>query len=297
MDIDDKELFSSAMADDQIPEAAEQPAEAPAPETPRQEDRPRDEHGRFAASRQAAQEVQGDQPEQVAEAPQAKEEANVPSWRLREVREEAERRVAETEARWQRQFEMLQRQNQPKPEPTPAPDLFENPQGAIEYGARQLLTPIEQQQQQLRAELQETREYYSRRDAEKDHGPETVRDAYNALAQGVQARDPDAIHLYQQVMQSKHPFEVIVAAHKRNSVMQQISQAGDLDKWVMQRAAELQQQQAAQQAPAGRQQSNGRPQGSIVKLPPSMSRIPASQLDGDDDGDMSDAALFKHAMR
>jgi hypothetical protein len=192
---------------------------------------------------------------------------------------------------------MLQRQNQPRPEPKPAPDLFENPQGAIEYGARQLLTPIEQQQQQLRAELQETREYYSRRDAEKDHGPETVREAYNWLAQGIQARDPDVMHLYQQVMQSKHPFEVIVSAHKRTSVMQQISQAGDLDKWVMQRAAELQQQQAAQQAPASRQQSNGRPQGSIVKLPPSMSRIPASQLDGDDDTDMSDAALFRHAMR
>jgi hypothetical protein len=297
MDIDDKELFSSAMADDQIPEASEQPAEAPAPETPQQEERPRDEHGRFAASKQAAQEVQGEQPAPAAEPPQAKEEANVPSWRLREVREEAERRVAETNAQWQRQFEMLQRQNQPKPDPKPAPDLFENPQGAIEYGARQLLTPIEQQQQQLRAELQETREYYSRRDAEKDHGPETVREAYNWLAQGIQARDPDVMHLYQQVMQSKHPFEVIVSAHKRTSVMQQISQAGDLDKWVMQRAAELQQQQAAQQAPASRQQSNGRPQGSIVKLPPSMSRIPASQLDGDDDTDMSDAALFRHAMR
>ena len=297
MDIDDKELFSSAMADDPIPEAE---TEAPAPQetsAPQQEERPRDEHGRFAASKQAAQEVQGDQPAPAAEPPQAKEEANVPSWRLREVREEAERRVAETEARWQRQFEMLQRQNQPRPEPKPAPDLFENPQGAIEYGARQLLTPIEQQQQQLRAELQETREFYSRRDAEKDHGPETVREAYNWLAQGIQARDPDVMHLYQQVMQSKHPFEAIVSAHKRTSVMQQISQAGDLDKWVMQRAAELQQQQAAQQAPASRQQSNGRPQGSIVKLPPSMSRIPASQLDGDDDGDMSDAALFRHAMR
>ena len=294
MDIDDKELFSSAMADDPIPEAAEQPAEAPAPETPQQEERPRDEHGRFAASRQAAQEVQGEQPAPAAEPPQAKEEANVPSWRLREVREEAERRVAETNAQWQRQFEMLQRQNQPKPEPKPAPDLFENPQGAIEYGARQLLTPIEQQQQQLRAELQETREYYSRRDAEKDHGPETVREAYNWLAQGIQARDPDVMHLYQQVMQSKHPFDVIVAAHKRTSVMQQIG--NDPDAWAIRRAAELQQQQAAQ-APASRQQSNGRPQGSIVKLPPSMSRIPASQLDGDDDGDMSDAALFRHAMR
>ena len=291
--MDDKELFSSAMTADEIPDAADTPAETPETETPQQEERPRDEQGRFA--KQVEPEPK---PEQQAQVPEAKEEANVPSWRLREVREEAERRVAETNAQWQRQFEMLQRQNAPKPEPVPAPDLFENPQGAIEYGARQLLTPIEQRLQAMEARAQEEREFFSRRDAEKEHGPEMVRDAYNWLAQGMQAKNPDVLNVYQQVMQSKHPFDAIVSAHKRMSVMQQIDSAGDLDKWVMQRAAELQQRGQASPQGNGRQASNGNSQGnSIVKLPPSMRNLPASQVDGDDDSDMSDAAMFRQAMR
>jgi hypothetical protein len=290
MDIDDKELFSSAMTADEIPEVADTPAEAPVTETPQQE-RQRDEHGRFA-SRQEPE----PQPAQQAETPAAKEEANVPSWRLREVREEAERRVAEANAQWQRQFEMLQRQNAPKPEPTPPPDMFENPPGFVGHYLKEGLTPIEQQQQQLRAELQETREFYSRREAERDHGPETVRSAYDWLAQGIQARDPDVMNVYYQVMQSKHPFDAIVSAHKRTSVMQQISQAGDLDKWVMQRAAELQKQQSLPQGSNSRQQSRN-PQGSIVKLPPSLKNVASSQVDDDDGDDASDAAMFRHAMR
>ena len=128
-------------------------------------------------------------------------------------------------------------------------------------------------------------------------GREAVRSAYDWLAQGIQARNPDVLNIYQQVMQSKHPYDAIVAAHKRVGVMQQIDKAGDLDKWVMQRAAELQQQQTQPQGNS-RQASNGSPQGnSIVKLPPSMRNLPASQVDGDDDSDMSDAAMFRYATR
>ena len=291
MDIDDKELFSSAMTADENPEVADTPAEAPETEAPQQE-RQRDEQGRFAKQTEPEP-----KPEPPAQAPEAKDEANVPSWRLREVREEAERRVAETNAQWQRQFEMLQRQNQPKPESVPAPDLFENPQGAIEYGAKQLLTPIEQRIQAMEAKEQARLEFFSRREAERDHGADKVRAGYDWLAQGIQARNPDVMNVYQQAMQSQHPFDVIVQAHKRMSVMQQIDSAGDLDKWVMQRAAELQQQQTQPQGNS-RQASNGNTQGnSIVKLPPSMRNLPASQVDGDDDSDMSDAAMFRQAMR
>ena len=59
------------------------------------------------------------------------------------------------------------------------------PARAIEYGARQLLTPIEQRIQAIEARAQEEREFFSRRDAEKEHGPEVpVRAAYNGWAQG-----------------------------------------------------------------------------------------------------------------
>jgi hypothetical protein len=287
MDIDDKELFSSAMTDDSTPEVTEAPEAQPE----QQDGRTRDDHGRFAAR----QSEPAPQPEPAApDQGQAKDEANVPSWRLREVREEAERRVAEANAQWQRQFEMLQRQSQPKPEPTPRPDLFENPDGAIEYGVRTALTPLEERLQAQEARLQSQVEWNSRMYAEQVHGPEKVRAAYNWIAEKVQQRDPDVMHIYQQVMQSAHPYDAIVAAHQKVSVMQQISQVGDIDKWVIQRAQEL----AGAQQQQGRQQSNGQPQGSITKLPPSLRNTPSARSGNDDDNsDTSDAALFRHAMR
>jgi hypothetical protein len=288
MDIDDKELFSSAMTADEIPEVADTPAEAPVTETPQQEDRPRDEHGRFA--RQTEPEPQ---PAQQAEQPAAKEEANVPSWRLREVREEAERRVAEANAQWQRQFEMLQRQNAPKPEPTPAPDLFEDPDGRIDHRFTTKMTPYEQRLAAMEAKVQEDREANSRYFAEKDHGPETVREAYNWLAQGIQARDPNVLHLYQQVMQSTHPFNVIVQAHRELSLVQQIKAAGGPEKWREQQLAAGQPQSQGSNS----RQASRNPQGSIVKLPPSLKNVASSHLNDDGDDDSSDAAMFRHAMR
>ena len=289
MDIDDKELFSSAMTDEPISEAAEQPAAQP-DETPQQDGRARDEHGRFVSQQPA-------EPQSEPQAPQAaepaKDEANVPSWRLREVREEAERRVAETEARWQRQFEAMQRQNQPKPEPKPAPDLFENPDGFVDHRLQQGLSPLEQRLQAQEARMQAQLEYTSRRDAFKEYGEEAVRSAYGWLADGVQKRDPDVLHIYNQVMQSEHPYDAAVQAFKRISIVQQIQKVGDLDKWAVQRAQEL----AGTQQQQGRQAST-QPQGSITKLPPSLRNTPSARAAGDDDpNDMSDAALFRHAMR
>jgi hypothetical protein len=46
--------------------------------------------------------------------------------------------------------------------------------------------------------------------------------------------------------------------------------------------------------------SNGQsPQGSITKLPPSLRNTPSARGNGadEDSSDMSDAALFRHAMR
>jgi hypothetical protein len=159
-----------------------------------------------------------------------------------------------------------------------------------------LLTPYEQRLQAVEAREQSRLEFYSRREAIRDHGPETVRAAYDWLAKGIQSKDPDVVHAYNQVMQSEHPFDTAVQSYKRTSVMHQIAQVGDIDKWVMQRAQEL----AGQQQQGNRQTSNGQaPQGSITKLPPSLRNTPSARDNGtgDDPSDMSDAALFRHAMR
>ena len=300
MDIDDKELFSSAMADDPIPEVADTPAEAPATESPQPETRPRDEQGRFAAK----QETPEPPPSPQAEPPVARDEASVPPWRLREIREERDAinaRYLET----QRQLEMLQRQ-MPKPEPKPSPDLFENPTGAIEYGVQQYVDP---QIQELKRQIAEERE--ARRldyeEASRDRvigkfGHETVLAAYQWLG-GMMQTDPSARQFYETRIHSpaaRRPFEDLLAAYQQHQM------TSDPDAWALKRAAEINAQKAQQQSPQGtasqeragnRQQSTASPQGSIVKLPPSLKNIASSQIDDEGDDDASDAALFRHAMR
>ena len=287
MDIDDKELFSSAMTDEPISDVADTPADAPATETPQQDGPARDEHGRFAPKTQAEP---APEPTQAQEP--AKDEGNVPSWRLREVREEAERRVAETEARWQRQFELMQRQAQPRAEPQAPPDLFENPNGFVDHNVRQYVDPI-------KAELQQIREENSRWRAEDKHGTEKVRASYDWVAQGIANRDPDAISAYNRAMQSQHPFDVLVTAHQQRVVHQTIG--NDPNAWFekeLERRMGSDPQFAAKFA-GSRQVSNGQSQGSITKLPPSLRNAPSARGNGvdDDPSDMSDAALFRHAMR
>jgi len=291
MDIDDKELFSSAMADAEIPETVtETPAEPE--QQSQQDDRPRDEHGRFAP-KQAETTVDTPPHQAVPQGEPAKDEAYVPPWRLREIRDERDainQRYLET----QRQLEML-RQSQPKPEPKPAPDLFENPNGAIEYGVQQYVDPQIQQMReelaQLKAAAVSEREETSRELAIEKYGEDVVRSAYTWIAQGIQSRDPNVVHAYNQAMQARRPFEVIVQAHKEISLMQQIKAAGGVEQWREQQLSQPSQQQT--------RQASSQPQGSITKLPPSLRNTPSARGNGadEDSSDMSDAALFRHAMR
>jgi hypothetical protein len=299
MDIDDKELFSSAMTDEPISDVADTPAEAPVTETPQPaeragDDRPRDEHGRFAAKQT---EPEAPQPPPPAEQGQADDDVRIPPWRLREMREERDT-FSQRYQEAQRQIEMLQRQ-MPKPEPKPAPDMFESPDGFVDHRMDQRMTPYEQQQQALRVEVQEQREFMSRYFAENKYGAEKVHAAYNWLGQGIKANDPLVVHVYNQVMQSKHPYDAAVQAYDELSLMQQVKAAGGPDKWREQQLAAGQSQPTASQERAGRQQSNGQPQGSVTRLPPSLRNTPSARTAGGDDdpNDMSDAALFRHAMR
>ena len=289
-EMDDQELFSSATTDDPTPETTEQPvAQQEAP--PSQEGRQRDEHGRFVPK----QAEPAPAPEQVAEQPQAEDDGGkIPPWRLREMREErdaANQRYLET----QRQLEEMRRQ-MPRPEPKPAPDMYENPDGFVGHHIQQGLSPIEQRLQAAEQRLQMQLEENSRRDAFREHGQDTVRAAYEWLGKGIQSRDPDVVHVYNQVMQSAHPYDAAVQMYKRASVMQQISQVGDIDKWVIQRAAELNGQGQAQPQQQSRQQP-GQPQGGATRLPPSLRSVPAARGAAEEDNDMSDAALFRHATR
>ena len=137
------------MTADENPEVADTPAEAPETEAPQQE-RQRDEQGRFA--RQAEPEPKPGQP---ARAPEAKDEANVPSWRLPRSAKEAERRVAETNAQSRRvSLKCCNGRTSRSLGDCLRTTCLRTRKGQVEYGARQLLTPIEQRIQAMEAKEQ-----------------------------------------------------------------------------------------------------------------------------------------------
>lgn len=275
----DKELFDSALSDEPIEQVA---ADETVTEQPVNDGQVRDEQGRFATKA-----------EEPAE-PQGKDEAHVPSWRLREERERAdsaERRSREVEANWQRQFNELQ-SRMPKQEPTPAPDVFEDPNKFLEHGVKQAVDPI-------RSEINGLREFYSRKAATSEHGVEKVNAAYEAVKNGMQSRDPETMAIYQRAMQSMDPFGEIVSWHQQKTVYSQIG--NDPNAWF---EKELEKRMADPQFAASQMQriqtgvrSPSAQSNNLIKLPPSIGKIPTSHSASDDVGDMSDGSLFANAMR
>jgi len=285
----EKELFESAIADEMPEIEAGSPAEQPAAEDQGQ---PRDDNGRFAPK--AADPEPQPEPQAAQQQPQARDEAHVPSWRLREVREEADRRLAEERANFQRQIEMLQRQHQPPAQPQPEVDPFQDPAAFRDQGVRQAVDPI-------RSEVQQTREFFSRMMAEQAHGPEKVNAAFDWIKQGMAQRDPDAVAVYQRAMNSMHPFGELVTAHQQRAVYQQIG--SDPTAWF---GKTLDERIASDPKFAGellqklQQSARGQPQGQQprIALAPSLNRVAAARgAADDDDGDTSDAAMFRHATR
>ena len=286
--MDDKELFEQAMTDESVQDVSEQQTEQAQAEAVAEQDagdgqqRERDEHGRFVAQQK--------QPDAAKQ-----DEAHVPSWRLREEREQreaAERRFQEAQAQWQRQIAELQARV-PKAEQQ-RPDIFENPDAYVQQATRQQLDPV-------RSEIGQLREFYSQRDAIREHGQEKVQAAYQALEKGMASRDPEAWATYQRAMSSMDPYGAIVGWHQQREVFSQIGNDPNawFEKELEKRMSEAPQfaakqlqriQQSAQQSSAAKQTANR------VALPPSLSRASSAQV-ATDDGDMSDASLFANAMR
>lgn len=281
MEIEDKELFDAATTDEPIEQVT---ADETVAAQPVDDGQPRDDHGRFAPK----------EPEPVAQAePQGKEEGHVPSWRLRELREEREaaiNRAQQLEANYQRQIEEL-KARLPKEEPKPAPDVFEDPNRFLEHGVRQHVDPI-------RSEITQLREEYSKKWAEKEHGPEKVKAAYDWVAQGMQSRDPEVAAVYQRAMQSMDPYGEILKAHQQREVYTKIG--NDPNAWF---ERELEKRMADPQFASAQLQKiqsgvRASPQApNQIKLPPSIGRVPSSHSASDDVGDLSDSSLFAHAMR
>jgi hypothetical protein len=286
-------MLSSIMADEK-PEVTEVAQPEPQPE--RTDERQRDESGRFVAKQP--------EPEKAAEpatatpeaTPEQKDDAHVPSWRLREVREarEAAEKRAEDASRqsyaYQQQIAEMQRRleamEKPKQERV---SIFENEDEAI----NQRLSPIEQ-----RIHATESRLLLraSRAEAIAEHGKAVVAEAEAAIGKAMQSNHPGMTALAAQMRASEHPVELALEWYRRNSLFERTG--GDLDGYVQKQMDEKLKDPAflAKAMEAARGQAAGRP--SSIQIPPSLNKATGSGVSSDDVDatDMSDRSLFKNAM-
>ena len=277
----DQDIFRSAMAEE--PKAE--------PET-QSEEKPRDELGRFAPKQaddaDAAPTQQ--QPEQVKEQPvvePSKDEAQVPSWRLREQREELEARLTreleQAERRHKAQFEQWVQSQQPKQEPV---DFFANPDAAID----QRVAPIESRFEQLASRLVLRA---SKAEAMATHGVASVQEMEQAIGKAMQEQHPDMPVLSMQMRNSDDPVGVAMSWYKRDKLLRDTG--GDLGKYETTLQEKLLKDPAfqAKAMEAWRTQASAPGNPSKVQIPPSLNRASGSAGNGaDEGGDMSDASLW-----
>ena len=281
---DDKELFESALTDES-PEI-----EAPQVEAQEPEIQPRDESGRFAPKAKEPEAQSQPEPEtaQATEQPteQQRENQGIPPWRLKE--EADARRAAEDRARqYERDLEAMRQQIAQNKQPEKVPDIFEDPNAFVDYGVRSAVDPVKQ-------EITQLREFYSRREAEREFGADKVKSAYDAIGQGLQSRDPEAVAIYQRAMQSLDPYGEIVRWHQKTTVFSQIG--SDPNAWLEKQLEERLKDPAYQAKLMERIRGNVQPRP-ITQLPPSLNKATSAASNEDDGEDNSDGGLLKSALR
>lgn len=268
-ELSNEELFSSALSDEPIA-GTEQVAEV----EPKDE-RPRDEHGRFAPK---AEEAPTPEPKVETPAqPEAKETESVGVRQLREAFERQQRRTAE--------LEQQLRSFQPKSEAAPRPDLFEKPDEFVRTNVQEALTPVEQR-------LSAAVETMSQRFAIMEHGKERVEQAYSALDQAARSGDPQAMAVVNQVKQSMDPYGDIARwyADREASLnpdaffQRKLDEALKDEKFKTELMSKLQPSQET------------KPAAPVFRVPPSLNRATTAAPALDDGGDFSNESLFKSAL-
>lgn len=299
-EVSDADLYSAATAD----EPADQGTQEPQPEKVEPEHRAdatgrlHAPDGKFAPKKADAAPTQ--QPEQTAQTTEAKDDgAQVPSWRLRELREQRE--AAETRAQQsERTNEELQRHlramdarlRELTEKPKEPPDFYENPAAFVD----DRLNPA---RQELAREMGQMKEGFSKLIAIDKFGEEAVVAAYRELEK--QYNDGTAQPDYIRIMRSAHPYGELVKWHKQVLTRQTVGD--DPSAWFERQLEERLKDPTYQGKVLERIRgtANAAPQnGSSPKvvLPPSLNKVAsAARVTGEDDGDLSDASLYRHATR
>lgn len=278
--IDSASLFESAMSNE--------PAQAEVVE--HVEEQPRGPDGKFAAKPEAEPELTKEPA--LIQAESGKDDATIPPWRLREMREE--RDAARNEAaQFRAEMDQLRRQaaqNAPKPEPV---DIFADPNA----WAKEQFSPFEQRMQTMQTTLTLRA---SRAENIAIHGRDAVKAAEDAIDEAVKSRDPDIPSLTAKLKATDDPVGVAIEWHKSRSLLKETG--GDLTAYKAKALEDALNDPAflakALERANSQQDSGGQPEPkNIIKLPPSVGKIAAAKAAASDGGDMSNESLFANAMR
>ncbi|MBO0717566.1 MAG: hypothetical protein J2P55_09585 [Rhizobiales bacterium] len=218
-------------------------------------------------------------------------DAAVPSGRFREeseARRRAEREAQDLRARLAA-YEVQPRQ---QPQQQPKLDVFDNPQGFVQQEIKPFF-------EQMRAEMQMTREAMSADNAVRVYGEPNVSAARAALEQGMARHDPNAWATYNRAMTSHDPYGVITRWHMDRETLQQIG--GDLASYktkILEEAMkdpEFQRKVIEATRSSAPQVNRPITQSSVPNLP-SLSDIGAAGGDEQAQDNVSDEALFRQAV-
>lgn len=215
-------------------------------------------------------------------------EPAIPPSRLREeadARRSAERERDELRGR----LAAFQEQQRPKAEPQARPDVFENPSRFVQDEVNPLIDPVKN-------EISTLREFYSQRDAVREHGQEKVTQAFQALDQAANSGDPDAVATVARVKKSMDPFGDIVSWHSRKSILAEVGSDPKAyrEKVIAEALKDPEVQKRFLESTRAVATATGRTVNRPVSLP-SLTRVGAAALP--EDQDVDDAALFKAATQ
>lgn len=240
--------------------------EAEIPETPEAEQPGpvRDEHGRFAPKGEDEPEAH----EEPEAEPGTEPEHNAPIGAVMAERRKAQAAQAERDTLARELAEMrgqmsvlMQRQQQPekpKEEPKPRPQMWDDPDSWGNTLVEERLSPIQEQ-------LAEMTFRTSRAEAIAEFGKDTVQAAQQAVQAAVQAGQLNGETVKAQLSKSRDPVGDVVRWHQNSPAVQETSLRERLRAELM---AELGVDPNKPAAPAI-------PAKPLVKMPPSLNRIPA----------------------
>jgi hypothetical protein len=288
----DQEIFDQAIGE-QTQNVPETSTEAP---TEAEVERVRDEKGRFkSATPEPTSEEEVQEPAQLpvasvfdAPSPVEKDDARVPSWRLKEEsdrRREAESGLAELRAEMRQMQMAMMQQRQPPPEAqAPEVDIFADPQGFVQ----QLQGNFDQRLRTLQLEN-------SLRFAHYAHG-DKFNEAYQAFSEHVgQTRDQAT---YQRVMAAPDPGEALVKWFNDQQLHKQLG-GTDLNSFLEKQREEWLKDPAVQarviEAFKATQQATQ--PNSLTNIPPSLSKATAASSPHDYGSSQNDIYAYATAKR